>query len=42
MGRGALVVFEGCDRVGKSTQAKKLAEALKAAGMNCKSLRFPG
>ena len=35
-------MFEGCDRVGKSTQAKLLVEALQAAGMKCKSLRFPG
>lgn len=23
-GRGALIVFEGCDRVGKTTQCKKI------------------
>lgn len=28
-GRGAFVLFEGMDRSGKTTQAKKLVEALK-------------
>lgn len=26
--RGALIVFEGCDRVGKTTQIQKLADSL--------------
>ena len=40
--RGAMIVFEGCDRVGKSTQCGKLVEALHAAGKKCKLLHFPG
>ena len=35
--RGALIVFEGVDRCGKSTQTKMLAEALP----NAKLMRFP-
>lgn len=35
--RGLFVVFEGCDRSGKSTQAKLLAERLP----NSVSRRFP-
>lgn len=35
-------MFEGCDRVGKSTQCKRLVEALNAAGKKCKRLNFPG
>lgn len=40
--RGALVVFEGCDRVGKSTQCKKLVEKLTRSGANAKLMKFPG
>lgn len=40
--RGALIVFEGCDRVGKSTHAKLLFEALKGEGYKVESLQFPG
>ena len=40
--RGALIVFEGCDRVGKSTQCKKLVEKLLGAGTAAKMMRFPG
>ena len=36
-GRGALIVFEGVDRCGKSTQTKILAEALPSARL----MRFP-
>ena len=42
MSRGALIVFEGCDRVGKSTQCKRLVESLTKAGVNNKVLKFPG
>ena len=42
VGRGALIVFEGCDRVGKSTQCRKLLEALRGAGQKCELLHFPG
>ena len=40
--RGALVVLEGCDRAGKSTQCAKLEAALTARGHSAKLLRFPG
>ena len=40
--RGALIVFEGCDRSGKSTQCKKLVDALNGDGIKAKLLRFPG
>ncbi len=36
------MVFEGCDRVGKSTQCRKLVEALNAAGKTAQLLKFPG
>ena len=39
--RGALIVFEGCDRVGKSTQCQRLVEALKSSGRQAESLSFP-
>ena len=39
--RGALIVFEGCDRVGKSTQCQRLVEALKTSGRQAESLSFP-
>ena len=40
--RGALIVLEGCDRAGKTTQAKKLVEALNQLGRVTKLLKFPG
>lgn len=40
--RGALIVFEGCDRVGKSTQCKKLVDRLLGGGAAIKMMRFPG
>ncbi len=40
--RGLRIVFEGCDRSGKSTQARKLIEALKSRGQDAKFMRFPG
>lgn len=39
--RGALIVFEGCDRAGKTTQCKKLVERLKSKNMNVKFMNFP-
>lgn len=41
-GRGALIVLEGCDRSGKSTQCKLLVESLTAKGVPAKLMRFPG
>ncbi|XP_065413213.1 thymidylate kinase isoform X3 [Chrysemys picta bellii] len=40
--RGALVVLEGVDRTGKTTQSRRLVEALKASGHLAELLRFPG
>ena len=42
MRRGALIVLEGCDRSGKSTQCKKLVEALRESGNQAELMRFPG
>jgi dTMP kinase len=40
--RGAFIVIEGLDRAGKTTQVKRLCDALYASGRNVKRLRFPG
>ena len=40
--RGAFILFEGVDRCGKTTQARKLADALNAAGQPAVFMRFPG
>ena len=40
--RGALVVFEGCDHSGKTTQCQKLVATLNQQGIPTKSMRFPG
>lgn len=40
--RGALVVLEGCDRAGKSTQAKLLVHALKQRDIPVEQRAFPG
>lgn len=40
--RGALIVLEGADRAGKSTQAKRLVEVLKERGYQAEGMRFPG
>jgi dTMP kinase len=40
--RGLLVVFEGAEGVGKSTQVRWLADRLAAAGLRCATLREPG
>lgn len=42
MARGALIVYEGLDRAGKSTQCEKLVEALQKEGKKVRHLRFPG
>ncbi|XP_062050414.1 thymidylate kinase isoform X3 [Lepus europaeus] len=39
--RGALIVLEGVDRAGKSTQSRRLVAALRAAGHRAELLRFP-
>jgi dTMP kinase len=39
--RGALIVFEGCDRAGKTTQCKRLVERLKQQNVNVKFMNFP-
>ncbi|KAF5921541.1 hypothetical protein HPG69_009109 [Diceros bicornis minor] len=39
--RGALIVLEGVDRAGKSTQGRKLVAALCAAGHRAELLSFP-
>jgi thymidylate kinase len=40
--RGALIVLEGVDRAGKTTQGLKLVTALCASGHRAELLRFPG
>lgn len=40
--RGALIVFEGCDRAGKSTQSKRLFENLNKMNIQAASFTFPG
>ena len=40
--RGKLIVFEGLDRAGKTTQCAKLVENLRAQGRSVKVMRFPG
>uniref|UniRef100_A0A8C3NBK0 Thymidylate kinase-like domain-containing protein n=1 Tax=Geospiza parvula TaxID=87175 RepID=A0A8C3NBK0_GEOPR len=39
--RGALIALEGVDRAGKSTQGRRLVEALREAGHRADLLRFP-
>ncbi|XP_055868614.1 thymidylate kinase-like isoform X2 [Biomphalaria glabrata] len=39
--RGSLIVFEGCDRSGKTTQCAKLVESLQAQGEEVKLMKFP-
>ncbi|KAL8961412.1 MAG: hypothetical protein Q9193_002031 [Seirophora villosa] len=39
--RGALIVIEGLDRAGKSTQCEKLVQALEQQGRSVKHMRFP-
>lgn len=42
MSRGALVVLEGAEGVGKTTQARLLVEALQSASIACTAVREPG
>ena len=39
--RGALIVFEGLDRSGKSTQCEKLVEQQRRDGKKVHHMRFP-
>ena len=39
--RGALIVLEGVDRVGKSTQALRLLEALRVRSLSAQLMTFP-
>ncbi len=39
---GSLIVFEGAEGVGKTTQAARLVRALDDAGIRCTHLREPG
>ena len=41
LSRGLFVLFEGVDRCGKTTQARRLAEALSAGGERAALMRFP-
>lgn len=41
MTRGALIVFEGCDRSGKTTQCKKLVDALNSTQIPTSYMSFP-
>jgi len=40
--RGALLVIEGLDRAGKSTQHARLCQNLENKGHRVKRMRFPG
>jgi len=40
--RGLFVLFEGVDRCGKTTQARRLVETLNGAGQKAVFMRFPG
>jgi dTMP kinase len=42
MARGRLIVFEGAEGAGKTTQIRLLAERLKAARISCIAMREPG
>jgi len=42
MVRGTLIVFEGLDRAGKSTQCVRLVETLRSQGRAVRHIRFPG
>ena len=42
MARGSLIVFEGLDRAGKSTQCELLYKDLQEDGIKVRHMRFPG
>lgn len=39
--RGLMIVVEGCDRAGKSTQCEKLVHNLKTQGLEAEYIKFP-
>lgn len=39
--RGVLIVIEGLDRAGKSTQCERLCKRLEQQGRTVRSLKFP-
>uniref|UniRef100_A0A4W5LIV3 dTMP kinase n=1 Tax=Hucho hucho TaxID=62062 RepID=A0A4W5LIV3_9TELE len=39
--RGALIVLEGVDKAGKTTQCNKLVQALQDSGRHAEMMRFP-
>ena len=41
MSRGAFILFEGVDRCGKTTQARRLVERLNASGRAAVFMNFP-
>lgn len=42
MSRGALILIEGLDRAGKTTQTGKLVDKLKSNGRDVELIKFPG
>lgn len=42
MASGKLIVFEGAEGAGKTTQIKRLSERLSSAGIECLAVREPG
>lgn len=42
MARGKLIVFEGLDRAGKTTQCMRLVETFKRRAEPVRLIRFPG
>lgn len=42
MNRGLMIVIEGCDRAGKSTQCERLVNQLRQKGTAVELLKFPG
>ena len=40
--RGKFIVFEGCDRSGKTTQCYMVVEALKKKNLLDEYIKFPG
>lgn len=42
MTRGLMIVVEGCDRSGKSTQCELLVHNLKSRNIDSELIKFPG